>query len=87
MKHILSTLAAAAMLAVLAACATEPETISTLNTPVPGAEQDFGYQRVTTPELSRNYVQRIQEKTAQAEKEGKDHGLLPPRQLYEAEGG
>ena len=72
MKHIFSAFAAAAMLAVFAACATEPETVSTLNTPVPGAEQDFGYQRVTTPELSRNYVQRIQEKSAQAEKEGKD---------------
>ena len=72
MKHIFSFFAAAAAALLLAACATEPETVSTLNTPVPGAEQDFGYQRVTTPELSRNYVQRIQEKTAQAEKEGKD---------------
>ena len=72
MKHILTFFAAAAAALLLAACATEPEAVSTLNTPVPGAEQDFGYQRVTTPELSRNYVQRIQEKTAQAEKEGKD---------------
>ena len=72
MKHLLSFFAAAAAALLLAACATEPEVVSTLNTPVPGAEQDFGYQRVTTPELSRNYVQRIQEKTAQAEKEGKD---------------
>ena len=72
MKHIFSFFAAAATALLLAACATEPETVSTLNTPVPGAEQDFGYQRVTTPELSRNYVQRIQEKSAQAEKEGKD---------------
>ena len=71
MKHILSFFAAAALL-VFAACESTPEKVSTLNTPVPGAEQDFGYQRVTTPELSRNYVQRIQEKTAQAEKEGKD---------------
>ena len=72
MKHIFSFFAAAAAALLLAACATEPEAVSTLNTPVPGAEQDFGYQRVTTPELSRNYVQRIQEKSAQAEKEGKD---------------
>ena len=72
MKHFLSAIAAAAMLAVLAACESTPETVSTLNTPVPGAEQDFGYQLVTTPQLSQNYVQRIQEKTAQAEKEGKD---------------
>ena len=72
MKHILSFFAAAAAALFLAACGTEPEIVSTLDTPVPGAEQDFGYTRVTTPELSRNYVQRIQEKTAQAEKEGKD---------------
>ena len=72
MKHILSFFAAAAAALLLAACTTEPETVSTLNTPVPGAEQDFGYQLVTTPELSRNYVQRIQEKTQQAEREGKD---------------
>jgi beta-glucosidase len=72
MKHIFSFFAAAAAALILAACASEPEVVSTLNTPVPGAEQDFGYQRVTTPELSRNYVQRIQEKTAQAEREGKD---------------
>ena len=72
MKHILSLFAAAAAALLLAACASEPEVISTLNTPVPGAEQDFGYTRVTTPELSRNYVQRIQEKTQQAEREGKD---------------
>jgi len=45
---------------------------SPLGKTVPGAEEDFGYRRVTTPELSQNYVQRIQEKTAQAEKEGKD---------------
>jgi len=71
MKHFFSFLAAAAMLA-FAACESTSETVSTLNTPVPGAEQDFGYQHVTTPELSQNYVQRIQEKTAQAEREGKD---------------
>ena len=45
---------------------------SPLGKSVAGAEEDFGYRRVTTPELSQNYVQRIQEKTAQAEKEGKD---------------
>ena len=71
MKHIISLFAAAVVLA-FAACESTPETVSTLNTPVPGAEQDFGYQLVTTPQLSQNYVQRIQEKTAQAEKEGKD---------------
>ena len=72
MKHILSFFAAATAALLLAACASEPEVVSTLDTPVPGAEQDFGYTRVTTPELSRNYVQRIQEKTQQAEREGKD---------------
>ncbi len=72
MKHIFSFFAAAMTAMLLAACASEPETVSTLNTPVPGAEQDFGYTHVTTPELSRNYVQRIQEKTQQAEREGKD---------------
>ena len=45
---------------------------SPLGKTVLGAEEDFGYQLVTTPQLSQNYVQRIQEKTAQAEKEGKD---------------
>ena len=68
MKHILSFFAAAAAALLLASCTTEPEVASTLNTPVPGAEQDFGYTRVTTPELSQNYVQRIQEKTQQAER-------------------
>ena len=71
MKHFLSLLAAAAVMA-FAACESTPETVSTLNQQVPGAEQDFGYQRVTTPELSRNYVQRIQEKLDQATREGKD---------------
>ena len=71
MKHICSIFAAAAAALLLAACSSTTETVSTLNTPVPGAEQDFGYKRVTTPELSRNYVQRINEKRAQAEQEGK----------------
>ena len=71
MKHILSFFAVAAAALLLAACASEPETVSTLNMPVPGAVQDFGYAHVTTPELSQNYVQRIAEKTAQAEREGK----------------
>ncbi len=72
MKHIFSFFAAATAALLLAACAEKYEVVSALTTPVPGAEQDFGYQRVTTPELSRNYVQRIREKTEQAEKEGKD---------------
>ena len=46
MKHIFSFFAAAAAALILAACATEPETVSTLNTPVPGAEQDFGFTQV-----------------------------------------
>ena len=46
--------------------------VSTLNTPVPGAEQDFGYRCVITPELNDSYRQRIQEKEQQAEREGKD---------------
>ena len=78
MKRILSSFAAAALLAVLAACASTDDAAcnSTLNTPVPGADQDPGYAKVTTPALSQNFVQRIAEKKQQAEKEGKDIKLV-----------
>ena len=74
MKRILTSFAAAAMIAVLAACASASN--SKLNEPVPGAELDPGYQKVTTPALSQNFVQRIAEKKQQAEKEGKDIQLV-----------
>ena len=77
MNRILSSFVAAAMLAVLAACAsTDSACNSKLNEPVPGADQDPGYQKVTTPALSQNFVQRIAEKKQQAEKEGKDIKLV-----------
>ena len=73
MKRILSSFVAAATLAVLAACASTGDACnSKLNEPVPGADQDPGYQKVTTPALSQNFVQRIAEKKQQAEREGKD---------------
>ena len=77
MKHILSSFAVAAMVAVLAACASTDDAAcnSKLNEPVAGAEQDPGYAKVTTPALSQNFVQRIAEKKQQAEKEGKDTRL------------
>ena len=77
MKRILSSLVAAATLAVLAACASSGDACnSKLYEPVPGADQDPGYAKVTTPALSQNFVQRIAEKKQQAEKEGKDIKLV-----------
>ena len=78
MKRILSSFAAAALLAVLAACASTDDGAcnSKLNEPGPGADQDPGYAKVTTPALSQNFVQRIAEKKQQAEKEGKDIKLV-----------
>ncbi|MBR4254507.1 MAG: hypothetical protein IKQ16_05410, partial [Lentisphaeria bacterium] len=78
MKRILSSFVAAALLAVLAACASTDDGAcnSKLNEPVPGADQDPGYAKVTTPALSQNFVQRIAEKKQQAEKEGKDIKLV-----------
>ncbi len=78
MKHILTSFTAAAMLAVLAACASTDDAAcnSKLNEPVAGAELDPGYAKVTTPALSQNFVQRIAEKKQQAEKEGKDIKLV-----------
>ena len=77
MKRILSSFVAAATLAVLAACASSGDACnSKLYEPVPGADQDPGYAKVTTPALSQNFVQRIAEKKQQAEKEGKDIKLV-----------
>ena len=77
MKRILSSFVAAAVIAVLASCAsTDDACNSKLNEPVPGAELDPGYQKVTTPALSQNFVQRIQQKKEQAEKEGKNIKLV-----------
>ena len=68
MKRILSSFVAAAVLTVLAACASTGDACnSKLNEPVPGADQDPGYQKVTTPALSQNFVQRIAEKKQQAD--------------------
>ena len=77
MNRILSSFVAAATLAVLAACASSGDACnSKLYEPVPGADQDPGYAKVTTPALSQNFVQRIAEKKQQAEKEGKDIKLV-----------
>ena len=45
---------------------------SALNIPGPGAEQDFGYRRVITPEINEFFLQRIRQKREQAKHEGKD---------------
>ncbi len=77
MKRILSSFVAAAVLAVLAACASSGDACnSKLNEPVPGADQDPGYAKVTTPALSQNFVQRIAEKKNQAQTEGKNIQLV-----------
>ena len=77
MKRILSSFVAAAVLAVLAACASSGDACnSKLNEPVPGADQDPGYAKVTTPTLSQNFVQRIAEKKNQAQTEGKNIQLV-----------
>ncbi len=77
MKRILSSFVAAAVLAVLAACASSGDACnSKLYEPVPGADQDPGYQKVTTPALSQNFVQRIAEKKNQAQTQGKNIQLV-----------
>ncbi|MBR4615886.1 MAG: hypothetical protein IKO55_09785, partial [Kiritimatiellae bacterium] len=65
------------VLAVLAACASSGDACnSKLYEPVPGADQDPGYQKVTTPALSQNFVQRIAEKKNQAQTQGKNIQLV-----------
>ncbi len=66
MKYFFSFFAVAAVALLLALG------VHTLDTSVSGGKWEFSYIRVSTPELNRKHIQRIQEKTAQAEKEGKD---------------